>query len=157
LIFDHGLHYPPTIRDIFINETTRLLETAKDKLRLLAWRETSAQHFQTEDGDFVGKITPCGPLNQSTKGYRANAMNTVLENLNMTMIDASEPGFRSRPLSPQQELVFLPYRQYTGNLFDLHPGECTHYCSTPYIWLPVWRTLRLAFDRVAAQSLSKGR
>jgi hypothetical protein len=41
----------------------------------------------------------------------------------------------------------LPFFNLTAQLHYLHPSECTHYCSTPYLWMPIWRSLRLAMDR----------
>jgi hypothetical protein len=47
----------------------------------------------------------------------------------------------------KNELIYLPYRGYAVPLHYIHPGECTHYCHHPHIWLPIWRSLRIAMDR----------
>ena len=25
-------------------------------------------------------------------------------------------------------------------------GDCTHYCSTPFLWAPLWRSVRLGVE-----------
>jgi hypothetical protein len=60
-----------------------------------------------------------------------------------------------------REIAILPYYNFSAKLHDLHiildidsaknkteyRGECTHFCSTPFLWLPLWRSFRLAMDR----------
>ena len=44
----------------------------------------------------------------------------------------------------------LPFRAYTMQFYDLHLNsmqkDCSHFCSTPSLWLYLWRTLRLALE-----------
>ena len=58
----------------------------------------------------------------------------------------TENSFLDEPVE-NNELVFLPFREYTLPLHYLHPTECSHYCHTPFLWLPIWRNLRIAMDR----------
>ena len=54
-------------------------------------------------------------------------------------------------LLPKPELVSLPFFNFTSHHYYQHPkevdGDCTHYCPSPYLYMPLWRTLRLALDR----------
>jgi hypothetical protein len=51
----------------------------------------------------------------------------------------------------QSQLTILPFREYTSQFHDLHAtGDCSHFCTTPSLWMPLWRTLRLALDNAAA-------
>ena len=49
------------------------------------------------------------------------------------------------------ELVVLPFFNYTSHHYNQHPkekdGDCTHYCPSPFLYIPLWRSLRLALDR----------
>jgi hypothetical protein len=53
----------------------------------------------------------------------------------------NEPAPISHP-----DIVMLPFAKFTSELYDLHPHECTHYCSTPFLWMPLWRSFRLAME-----------
>ena len=50
-----------------------------------------------------------------------------------------------------KELVVLPYYNFTAPHWDQHPPEkvadCTHYCPSPFLYLPLWRSFRIALDR----------
>jgi hypothetical protein len=157
LIFDHGLHYGiETGEDVFVAETTNLIQTllygskgGKDSgsqpsqprpWKLLAWRETSAQHFDTPGGHFLPSVNEsyCVPMDPAlTNG--GNRLRPLLESI-----------LRDLNVSPSQ-LTILPFRKYTSQFHDLHAtGDCSHFCTTPSLWVPLWRTLRLAVDNAAA-------
>jgi hypothetical protein len=53
----------------------------------------------------------------------------------------------TKKIPSPRELVVIPYYEYTVGLWGMHPLECTHYCSSPVIYLPVWKSLRVAMDR----------
>jgi hypothetical protein len=55
LVFDHGLHYDPEdleVMDEFRTSTMGILATVRSSTRtkLVAWRETTPQHFNTTGG-----------------------------------------------------------------------------------------------------------
>jgi hypothetical protein len=58
---------------------------------------------------------------------------------------ASEPTAAAAATS-HPDIIMLPYAKFTSELYDLHPDECTHYCSTPFLWMPLWRSFRLAME-----------
>ena len=55
--------------------------------------------------------------------------------------------------SGRPEVVVLPYYYFTAAQYTMHPylsedvQDCTHYCSSPFLYLPLWRSLRFAMDR----------
>jgi len=64
-------------------------------------------------------------------------------------------------LQQQPKLTLLPYADFTQQLYQLHPfderlqtadggggggDDCTHYCSSPFLYMPLWRSLRMAFS-----------
>jgi hypothetical protein len=65
------------------------------------------------------------------------------------VVDATSivAGKRSdlHPMS-DPDLVILPYREFLVPMYDLHGGECTHFCASPPHYVPIWRSLRLAMD-----------
>jgi hypothetical protein len=51
----------------------------------------------------------------------------------------------------KKELLILPQRRALLPLHDLHAQadkdrDCTHFCSSPDLFLPAWRSLRIAMD-----------
>lgn len=55
-------------------------------------------------------------------------------------------------------LFVLPFTKYTRSLHYLHPGgsDCTHICYTPFVWMPMWRSLRRILDSVASDHKHQG-
>jgi hypothetical protein len=60
------------------------------------------------------------------------------------------------------EVVVLPYFNFTSQHHGMHPKggdkeddfqDCTHYCSSPYVYYPLWRSLRLAMERQFTRSI----
>jgi hypothetical protein len=149
VVFDHGLHYVvPKLADQFRSEMSAYLEAYKNSnLTLVAWRETSAQNYNTTGGHFrQGVENTCVPMQAGQEGFRMQIMKNVSEAAGLSWKNAMDPNFLHQPVE-RHELVFLPYRNFTIPLHYLHPGECAHYCHTPFVWLPIWRSLRLAMDR----------
>jgi hypothetical protein len=179
IVFDHGLHYVPSHQyPDMIDRTRSMLPTLGGgrKVKLVAWRETSAQHFNTTHGEYAAGIIQqhgCHPIRQAPPGtLRSDNMIKAARLANWTVKWANDPDFsttRPPPLAKGRrhepeimsngngsgtsvgflgELVILPFRQFTHDLHYAHGTECTHYCSSPHLWLPVWRALRLAMDRL---------
>jgi len=151
VIFDHGLHWYPTEKDEFADSMKQYLQGYYDSnLTLLAWRETSAQHFDTVGGHYgmptnTDKCTP--KAGGTEQGYRMPIMRSAAQQVGLVWKSIEDTNFSALPLS-KNDLVFLPFRKHTLPFHDLHSGaECTHYCHTPNLWLPLWRSIRLAFDQ----------
>ena len=82
--------------------------------------------------------------------WREHAIHTAATKAGYKIVVANESlESQHHPRTPRdtKELVILPFYNFTAPLYDLHPGECTHFCSTPFLWMPIWRSLRLAMDR----------
>jgi hypothetical protein len=179
IVFDHGLHWTPREPDLYQFDMTTLLSTYKNskKLKLVAWRQTTAQHFDTPGGFYFRMASSsnnnnnnCTAINTTTMdgtyyydkeigpNFYYDFMKKAIAASNMTLLDASDPNFllnipvssRSNKDSSTNEIVVLPYNEFTIPLHYLHPYECTHYCHHPHLWLPVWRWLRIALERTVA-------
>jgi len=187
LVFDHGVHYTFEQRGDFLSEMTDLLgtllqetnknstsdigggdhispTTAATRPKLVAWRETVSQHFDTPTGDFshyIKGLEDCveHPYLNATahppgklSWYQEYMMRAARE-LDIDVVNAGNAtlshSIGSRP-SLHSSLVVLPFTKFTRPLHYLHPGksDCTHICYTPFIWMPVWRALRRAIDAV---------
>jgi hypothetical protein len=178
IVFDHGLHYLPNQFKDMIERTRTLLPALKagsnNKVKLVAWRETSSQHFNTTHGEYMPGVTEqgCHPIRHPTHAgtLRSDNMVQAAKLANWTVAWANDPHFSTTPPPsrrggqdhhhqhddddsvshsiPLGELVILPFRKFTHDLHYAHGTECTHYCSSPHLWLPVWRALRLSMDRL---------
>jgi hypothetical protein len=160
VVFDHGLHFPedaPPIKS-FDTAIDALLPAFLHGIRhsrskLVAWRETSAQHFGTPRGywkssDFVNQ-SQCVPQKEETGGFWLPQMVRACDRANMTLLNAFAKDFVAGMLPVHDnQIILLPFFNYTRELHYNHPSECTHYCSTPYLYLLTWRGLRLALERL---------
>ena len=155
VVFDHGLHWTPNEAKAFKKEMTQYLQAFKDtNLTLVAWRETSAQHFNSSGGHYGIKRegNKCVPLGSNgeveAEGYRIPLMKDAASMAGLSWVNILDPP-PDQAADTRNELVFLPYRNFTAPLYYMHPhdAECTHYCHTPFVWLPIWRNIRLALDR----------
>jgi len=126
--------------------------------RLLAFRETAAQHFGADGGEyFLPRVTNeqqrCIPHpSQTTWGWREAMLSQVAREHNFTVKVADALlGTTNNADDPPREIVWLPFLNFTTELYFLHPisrgKDCTHFCQTPFVWMPLWRSLRLAVDR----------
>jgi hypothetical protein len=158
LFFNFGVHWPPGKRTAYQLKVGKVLETIQQygkNISLLAFRETSAQHFNTTGGEWPQEKTrqstgTCVPLQDDDNlvGWRDRLFWNMSRDrgYNLVVADPSKKEIADTPASDQQEIVIVPFLNFTRGLYDLHPKECTHYCSTPHIWYPLWRSLRLSMD-----------
>ena len=171
-VFNFGLHvrekgddYKGSFRNIWMVPVFSRLRTLN--FTLLAYRETAAQHFSGAGGSYwttatlplksVTRALSCTPLKDEDpeKGWREPHVRTAAEEVGYKIVMANEDISRHLPqgeqagqrLSDNVEVAILPFYNFTAPHYDLHPHECTHYCSTPFLWMPLWRGLRLALDR----------
>lgn len=172
LVFNFGLHYTLEMRDTFDEKMGRFFDILRHynhgNFTLLAYRESTAQHFDSPDGDYYYQRNPnttqCLPIRGGPNvGWREPIVKERATNAGFRVIRIDGPSIMALPREHPQnimtpappEMVVLPFFNFTVPHHDLHPIEagrngepdCTHFCSTPYLWLPVWRSLRLALER----------
>jgi hypothetical protein len=101
LVFDHGLHYDPDTNNDFRNMMNKLLPTFMDgqrdkKLQLVAWRQTSAQHYNAPGGHYYSLRNPnrtyCVPMDpkNDTEGYRVFMVQQVAIENNISFLNPLE-------------------------------------------------------------------
>ena len=185
IVFDHGLHWTSDQQPSFLEEMTDLIRwffqsnmnsnsdkqqltggevgtvVRRNQPKLLAWRETISQHFDTPDGNYQTWMRKasggCVPFhsgsNATALSWYQELMLKAAEAANVSIV-GFPPGDPTDIIAPpdtgnQNELAILPFTLFTRPLHYLHPGgvDCSHICYTPFVWLPVWRTLRISLDR----------
>jgi hypothetical protein len=126
----------------------------KGNFTLLMHRETTAQHFDALAGDFslrsANASSRCVPVE-----YDANVSAWRERMVEQATKKALNKYVRIEPPLPpisrnkkRPELLVIPYYNFTALHHHMHPStECSHYCSSPFIYYPLWRSLRLAMDR----------
>lgn len=169
MVIDYGLHFlTDQIDSSGANEMVEyesslnaLLNMFKDAPDChLMYRETSAQHFDRDGGDFSlqdsFKSQTCVPhwVNSSLlEGLpeRRKVLYKAAESQRYSVLDPyGNPMFSSAFQKMDHELTFLPFWNFTAKLSYLHSTDldCAHFCYTPHLWYTTWRHLRNALDRL---------
>lgn len=162
LVINFGLHWAWEGRRFqggrghYKQSYSKFLKALKEKgtFRLLAHRETSAQHFDADGGDWGLRLPNaskgCVPMNitgSEAEGWRETYVKEAAEQEGYRVLWADH----TLPLEvnhDKPELIFLPFWNYTSRHYNMHPShECSHYCASPFLYTPLWRSLRLAMDR----------
>lgn len=155
---------------------------SSSKFKLILHREASAQHFDAEGGDFFLAREKKEWKNESQLicvpfqwGPKARWREYPVQNAtlsagfdyddNLLLSSSEQKTVQSQSLSSRKSdvsaekrkdtVVMLPFFDFTSTLHDFHPSnqDCTHYCYNPYMWWPLWRSLRITMDKsLRAQS-----
>ena len=172
LVYNFGLHWKIPRRDVYQKHLEHVLDTlahyggTNNNMSLILFRETSAQHFLSAGGigDYEDNLATtsnmtCGPHTHNPTenplyGWRnQDALQTLREHTSVqepvVVVHPNEsasaftllPNHNNRPA-----VGILPFQDFSAARHDLHPEECTHFCHTPFLWMPLWRSLRLAMD-----------
>lgn len=121
--------------------------------RMLLYRETSAQHFDADGGDWGLRTnsssktcTAIRDFRSEAAGWREGKVVKAARAQGYRLVSALDlPAYDDDSAVP--ELVVLPWWNFTARHFEMHPTEeCSHYCSSPFLYLPLWRGLRVAVD-----------
>jgi len=185
LVFNFGLHYYPWHLDKYRNHMSCVLSIlqpliSEGKISLVAFRETSAQHFNNTrigGGEYQGRASDeCVPNTIQTTGDDENDddddapplfgwrdrefTNVALQNgfrVHLAHPRSSPDEIKQKALanaetatnntSNTSNIFVLPFANFSVNFHELHKAnDCTHYCSTPHLWYPIWRSLRLSMQ-----------
>jgi hypothetical protein len=163
LFFNFGLHWQHTNRKVYqslmFTAMVALKQHAVRDISLFAYRETTAQHFDTPLGEWPAISKPSHnftPLTETKRrdplfGWRKRDILDAVNKSGFTFVPVDPSGKIPMPPlllhSDKDEIAMLPFTEFTSDFHDLHPNECTHYCSTPHLWIPLWRSLRLSMER----------
>lgn len=164
LVFNFGLHFHPhqkaryqwKLQSVLRGLQQWLSDPAKENPALIAFRETSAQHFNSTGGEYHGRVGDAcapNPANAEVFGWRDREFLLVAQeqDFNIRHADhnntiASNNITTDKNKTAVNEIYILPFAKYSAKFHELHQGECTHFCSTPFLWYPLWRSLRLSME-----------
>jgi len=161
LVMGFGLHWNSQARQEMKNDFTQyfasLVTSAKGRVPLLIHREVGAQHFATRDGSFaplrqLHNTTCRRHASTSQSSWRNDMIRQAAQDNHFRIVShGSLPPHGSNVTTP--ELFWIPFYNFTARHYEQHPhihpapwADCTHFCSSPYLWYPVWRGLRHALD-----------
>jgi hypothetical protein len=142
------MHYRKSIHDFL-----HFLKTHGTH-QLLVYRETSAQHFDADGGDWGLRtntsVTTCVAIRDyqsPAAAWREAKVAKAAKAQGYKLLSAFDLP-TAITSDEQPELVVLPWWNFTAQHFEMHPPEeCSHYCSSPFLYLPLWKGLRNAMDR----------
>lgn len=178
LVLNLGLHWVvnasrpyhlPSSYELELHRTLQHFFSQKEHYRLLFFRESSAQHFASDSGEFMpwwrqeeerqqmGNSSGSGDAPKCVKhalkshvGWRYGALGRVAQAAGWKLSTSDSASSDDAA----KELIVIPFAQYTAELFFLHPThtvsktlDCTHFCQSPYLWWPVWRSIRLGMEQ----------
>ena len=153
-----------------MNFIKRAYYDASSKVQLVVHRETSAQHFDIPGGDYsmwekdkASRQNICvKAMHDNTTYWREAALYQQAKQEGFNYIVAGTGGLHRdeiefrKPISPKRDIIVLPWYKFTEPFYTSHqdkePGsegnpDCTHFCGSPFLYYPLWRSLRLAMDR----------
>jgi hypothetical protein len=167
LIFNFGVHWMHNTAQIELYRqqmTDVLQEFQNHSFAYLASRETAAQHFPTLGGEYErGKkhnedCVASIDTGDELYGWRERMLNEVATNLTYQVMvsDASLRMVNRNSGDNSNTLFVIPFLEFTRNLGHLHQIrlqdsaksflDCTHYCHSPFQWMPIWRSIRLGLE-----------
>lgn len=169
VMLNFGVHW--TDRAEYETDMAKLfhrLWARRSGTKLLVWRETTAQHFANPGGEFTlaaYKAELCKPVRFADHGtgayqWRDATVAAAARKVGFDVRFANDTrGGATEKEWNADALAWIPFYNFTLQLSDLHPrqggdglglGECTHFCSTPHLWMPIWKGLRVSLERAAA-------
>jgi hypothetical protein len=168
VLFNFGLHYshhatrsgmsPQTFFVLLEKLFAHLKQLfTEKKVKVVFYRETSAQHFDGMGGDFflarnASQLGHCVPQSEHENGgWRDKYVADAAQLNDFTIFSAGRLPSKS---DTNPRLIVLPFFHVTRPFHDLHGWnvyaahdmDCTHYCSVPYLWWPLWRSWRVALE-----------
>jgi hypothetical protein len=180
LIFNFGVHYLPEHRDEYIEQMNELYaELRQHDFAFLGNRETAAQHNDNIGGEFdYNKKWPLAdcvdeiPLDDRLFGWREILTKDIAEKYGYNVL-TSDSSLFERSMNQTQihrsknsTLFTIPFLNYTRRLGHIHKRkmnnnteeylDCTHFCTSPFLWMPLWRSIRLGLEyQMARDDLSE--
>jgi len=125
----------------------------------LYWREraveVASQHagfqYHVVDGRTRGSIRRQRKNRRRLGGSSSNDA-VILNSTLPSSSNRTEEEEETHTVRPR--LFVLPYHNFTHRFHRMHPTnrepdklqDCTHYCGSPFLYMPLWRPLRLILD-----------
>ena len=135
-------------------------------VQLVVHRETSAQHFDSPGGDYTiwkgawmstkkkSRDICVKAIRGEASYWRERALRKATKAAGYQYIVAGPSMPAVRRDKRKKDMLVLPFYNLTEPLHTAHKDtiagshpDCTHYCSSPFLYMTLWRSLRLAMDR----------
>lgn len=174
IITNHGLHYginatrkrlSPNSYLEGIHRAFSLWNSFSVLPRLLIFRETSSQHFPSDSGEYFlwdkSKDPEVGCSQHADTTYlgwreaivKQAAKEHGFDILSPDLISKSSIESKMFLKNQSKRLGWLPFLNLIAELHFMHGTEnwdgaqdCSHYCQSPYLWWPTWRSLRILME-----------
>jgi hypothetical protein len=133
LVINSGSHFNDEPR--FINFVHKFLPQLNDLARErgdsldVAWMETPPQHFNTSNGYWGGKSTPCVPI--TNRSQRADWRNFHIHDVK------GRQGLGSVKILKMRDLMVDLHKEHRRGDYQ----DCTHYCSWPMLYLSTYQQM----------------
>ena len=157
MMIDYGAHYLPgrkKWRNEFKQSIQSLLKVFDNSECLLMYRETAAQHFDSNGGEYEQwmhedwKNITCRPIRGTIMKWRTKIFESAAGEGGYSIVDSFQP-MQAGAQDKKKEVAFLPFFDYSSKMLSLRDGtDCTHFCYTPHLWYPIWRHMRIAIDKL---------
>lgn len=160
MMINYGPHYLPGVKEFTIEfelSIKNLLHIMNSSECHLMYRETAAQHFNSNGGEFemrmhTGVNVSCQAIRGPIMKWRKDIFERIAEESGYSIIDVIQPmraNTAKRVQDRKKEVAFIPFFDYTSKMLTLHDRvDCTHFCYTPHLWYPIWRHMRIAMDQL---------
>lgn len=159
MMINYGPHYLPGVKEFAIEfelSIKNLLHVMNSSECHLMYRETAAQHFNSNGGEFETRMhsgvnVSCQAIRGPIMKWRKDIFERSAEENGYSIVNALQPmeANSTRAQDRKKEVAFIPLFDYTSKLHTLHdPVDCTHFCYTPHLWYPIWRHMRIAMDQL---------
>mmetsp|Transcript_6299 Transcript_6299/g.7982 ORF Transcript_6299/g.7982 Transcript_6299/m.7982 type:complete len:289 (-) Transcript_6299:532-1398(-) len=160
-MINYGVHFLGNVAeqmDEFEQSLELLLKAFHDSGSLLMYRETSAQHYDMDGGEWNSRLSKqqqdgtlkCVPINGTSDiiKWRTKMFRNVANRTGTSIVHSFQSQEGLTNANSSYEVAFLPFFDWTAKLITLKSGvDCTHFCYTPHIYSSIWRHIRIALDR----------
>jgi hypothetical protein len=117
---------------------------------VIGWRDRAFTKTSQTLGYTIYTANPrSNPVEIKHNAAIAQKKNRINATADTYAIDANANADADAADTAQPEVFILPFSKFSANFHDLHQpivNDCTHYCSTPHLWYPIWRSLRLSME-----------
>ncbi len=129
------------------SRNNRPLSTSPEAYPPFKWREAEVLRVAKEE---LGMEVAMADENLALRKIKENSCIPEREtNHHLRQQQDSGAGGKVRKeINKKVDLFILPFADFSSKLYDVHSttGDCSHFCHNPFVWAPLWRSIRLGLD-----------
>jgi hypothetical protein len=111
-------------------------------------RNMSIEELKVADCKDKCPLDKCFPHLHIDRGTHNTSWRSILFQKAVRDRGMQVGGAVAQSIAPALKLFVLPTHDFMSDLHYMHPGECTHWCYTPFLYEPLWHRLHDIFDAV---------